>query len=138
MRSLCSLLTLGAAFAVLLPAIAAGADTPAPTSVAPPKPLPPGVVQIYVEDLHCKSCASRAARKLFAVPGVMKVQWNLKADRLTVTIQPKKTVAAKTLWNATIAGEMTPVELRYADRQLTKKHFPTAETAAKPPATPKH
>lgn len=108
------------------------ANSAKPLPVAKIQPLPRGVVKIHLDDLHCGSCAKRLARKLYSVPGVMRVRSSLKQDMVTVTVQPKKTVAPIKLWDAVIAAKLVPVEIRVTNQRLSKKHFPTAKTAVKP------
>lgn len=84
----------------------------------PPKPLPPGQVQISVEDLHCKTCAKKAARKLYALKGVQKVTWDLSADLLTVQASAKQPIAPLAFWDAAVTGGVKPTLLRYADNRL--------------------
>ena len=76
--------------------------TPAPTNSAAKSKLKldPGQTAIYFKDLHCKHCAAKVARKLFAVKGVVKVQTDLKTDIAVVTPQSKKKLDPTALWNA--------------------------------------
>ena len=84
----------------------------------PTAPLPPGRVEIDVEDLHCKSCAKKVARKLYAVRGVKKVQSNLEKDLVVVTLTNGHAPVPAALWNAVVAGGQKPERLRHADRTL--------------------
>ena len=82
------------------------------------QPLPPGRVEIDVEDLHCKTCAKKVARKLFSVRGVKSVKSNLKKDLIIVTLTNGVTPVPASLWNAVDAGGQKPVRLRHADKTL--------------------
>ena len=66
---------------------------------------------IYVGDLHCKSCAKKIARKLYAVKGVVKVRSDVKADVVVVTPQRKKQLNAKALWKAAAKAGFAPLKL---------------------------
>jgi len=66
---------------------------------------------IYVGDLHCKSCAKKVARKLYAVKGVVKVRSDVKADVVVVTPQRKKQLDAKALWAASQKAGFQPTKL---------------------------
>lgn len=80
--------------------------------------LPEGRVEIDVKDLHCKNCAKKVARKLYAVRGVKQVKSNLKKDLVTVTLTRGVTPEPVTLWTAVDAGGVKPVRLRHADQSL--------------------
>lgn len=66
---------------------------------------------IHVGDLHCKSCAKKIARKLYAVKGVVKVRADVKADVVIVTPQTKKTIEVNALWTAAQKAGFPPVKL---------------------------
>ena len=98
---------------------------------AKPQPLPVGTVQVTVDDLHCKTCAKKAARKLYAVKGVQKVSWNLKADRLTVVSPAAKPVTPLACWDAVIAGGLTPVAVRHTVEELDAEAIEQLRRAAR-------
>lgn len=102
------------------------------------KPLPAGQVQITVEELHCKTCAKKLARKLYSVPGVLRVVANVQSNTATITLQRKKQVSMEKLWRATIAAEQSPVKLRFADRQLVAKDFPKVKPVTTKTAAQRH
>ena len=108
---------LAAPFALLV-LLAAFAQAEPPQAPADPQPLPPGVVEISVEDIHCKTCAKKAARKLYAIKGVQKVSWNITEDRLTAKSSPKLPISPLVFWDAVISGGMKPTELKYADTRI--------------------
>lgn len=99
----------------LLLAASPAADTLAQPA---PAPLPPGRVEIAVEDLHCPSCAKKVARKLYAVRGVKKVSSDVKKDLVFVTLARGATPDPATLWRAVEAGGQTPVLLRFGNQSF--------------------
>ena len=98
------------------------AEAPADQTAAAPveeiKPLEPGRVEIYLEDLHCKTCAKKVSRKLYALRGVSKVETYLKTDLVVVRVPKKQPVATAALWQAVLDGGVKPTELRYAEVRL--------------------
>ena len=83
------------------PAPSAGATPSSKKSQSEKKPkLAPNQTAIYFKDLHCKHCAKKVARKLFAVKGVVRVQTDLKTDIAIVTPQSKKKLDPVALWKA--------------------------------------
>ena len=66
---------------------------------------------IFVDDLHCKKCAKKIARKLYAVPGVVKVQTNLKKDVAVVTPETGKLLSPVVLWETVEDAGFKPVKL---------------------------
>lgn len=93
--------------------------------------LAPGRVEIAVEDLHCKSCAKKVARKLYAVKGVRKVTSSLKHDLVVVTLSKKQAVPAAALWSAVEAGGVPPAELRFDVQRLDAEAMKPLLAAAK-------
>ena len=66
---------------------------------------------IYVDNMHCKTCAKKIARKLYAVPGVVAVHANVGKNLAVVTPQKKKSLSPKALWEAVQAANFKPVKL---------------------------
>lgn len=66
---------------------------------------------IYVGDLHCKTCAKKISRKLYAVKGVVKVRADVKADVAIITPQQKKTLDTAALWSAAQKAGFQPLKL---------------------------
>ena len=66
---------------------------------------------IYVTDLHCKKCVKKIARKLYAVPKVVKVQTNLKKDFVVVIPERGKQIPPSVLWDAAVEAGFKPVKL---------------------------
>jgi len=86
-----------------------------------PRVLPQGVVEIEVANLHCKTCAKRLARKLYATPGVMRVRTYVKQNLAVIQLQPRKQVKLSGLWLAAEAADQHPLELRVLDERLVAK-----------------
>ena len=68
-------------------------------------------VAIYVDDMHCKNCAKKIARKLYAVPGVIAVHANVKQNLALITPQQGKDPSRRALWEAIEAAKFKPVKL---------------------------
>ncbi|MEN1678043.1 MAG: heavy metal-associated domain-containing protein [Planctomycetota bacterium] len=117
----------------LLLAIATSPAPAAPVTAAPATPsadqaeakrvLPQGVIELYVVDLHCKTCAKKLARKLYATPGVKRVQASVKQNRAVITLQPRKQVDLAKIWRAAELAEQKPVTLLVLDKKLTADDF---------------
>ena len=90
------------------------------------------VYVIYVENLHCKHCAKRLARKLFAVPGVKKVTANVKKDLAVAYPETKKTLSPLKLWEAAEEAKFKVVKLVTPTDVIEKK---PVELARQPVAT---
>jgi len=73
--------------------------------------IAPNETAIYVGSLHCKTCAKKISRKLFAVKGVMKVRTDLKANLAIVTPQKKKKLDPLALWTAAQASGFPAIKL---------------------------
>jgi len=87
--------------AILLPAARAQAE-----------PVDKPYTWIFIEDMHCEDCCKKIARKLYAVPGVVKVQTHLEKNFAVVTPQEGKTLSPKALWTAVEKAEFKPVRLQ--------------------------
>ncbi|TWT73707.1 hypothetical protein Pla123a_36000 [Posidoniimonas polymericola] len=123
---------------LMLLAVAAPQSNAAPPAQSQPqtqtanKPLPPGVVQVQLDSLHCPSCAKQIARNLYKTPGVMRVRTDMKKDQVWITAQPKKQLDLAQVWQATKIKDAAPVTLRIGDRVFAAKDFEkAAETAAR-------
>jgi len=73
--------------------------------------IAPNETTIYVKSLHCKTCAKKIARKLYAVKGVTKVRTDLKANLAVVTPQKKKKLDPLALWTAAQASGFPAIKL---------------------------
>ena len=66
---------------------------------------------IYVDNMHCKACAKKIARKLYTVPGVIAVHADVGKNLAVVTPQKKKDLSPRKLWEAVEAAKFKPVKL---------------------------
>ena len=66
---------------------------------------------IFVEDLHCKHCAKRLARKLFTVAGVKTVKANVEQDFAVVIPETRKTLSPLALWEAAEAAKFKVIRI---------------------------
>ena len=66
---------------------------------------------IFVDDMHCKACAKKIARKLYAVPGVVAVHADVSKNLALVTPQKNKDPSPRALWEAIEAAKFKPVKL---------------------------
>ncbi len=82
-------------------------------------PLPAGVVELDVEEIHCSSCAKKLTRKLFTLKGVKKIDANVKENSATINFPKESTIDAVAIWQAAIAGGTKPTILRYLDQVVT-------------------
>lgn len=112
------------AWAVVTPALA---QTPAEET----KPLPPGIVEVAVDDMHCATCAKKVARKLYAVKGVKRVSPSLEKDVVTVHLPAGQPVPVVRIWSAVSAGGVKPVELRFEAERLDAEAIAPLLAAAK-------
>ena len=115
-------LALLSAFLLALPTFAA---SPQKSSKIKIKKAPHETV-IFVDDLHCKNCAKKMARKLYAVKGVVKVRTDLKADVAIVTPQKKKQLDPLALWKAAKTAGFPAIKLVGPDGT----YLPNPETKA--------
>ena len=79
----------------------------------------PSVIQ--VDNMHCSNCASKIARKLYAVPGVTHVACDVKAGTATVRGQNGKNLSPKALWEAVEKATFKVVKLTAPSGTHTKK-----------------
>lgn len=93
------------------------------TADEPTEELPPGIVELHVEDLHCNGCAKKLARKLYAAPGVKKVKASVADDKATITLQQDKEPDLAKLWEAAKQAGQVPVALLVADRRYEASDF---------------
>ncbi len=82
---------------------------------------------IFVEDLHCKHCAKRLARKLFTVAGVKKVKANVEQDFAVVIPETKKTLSPLALWEAAEAAKFKVVRIETPTQTFNTKPVESAE-----------
>lgn len=85
-----------------------------------PAPVPSPVTTISVPDMDCPSCAKGVATKVAAVPGVAKVETNVKERLVRVTPKDRVVVSPKALWAAVEAGGQDPAKLEGPSGTFTK------------------
>lgn len=78
-------------------------------------------VAIYVDDMHCKNCAKKIARKLYTVPGVLAVHANVKQNLALITPQKGKDPSRRALWEAIESAKFKPVKMIGPDRTYKTK-----------------
>lgn len=66
---------------------------------------------IYVTDMHCRSCARKIARKVFALKGVKDVRHDVKANLSIVVSQPKQPLDPLKAWAAVQSAGFKPTKL---------------------------
>ena len=67
---------------------------------------------IFVDNMHCQNCANKIARKLYTVPGVVKVQTDVERNFAVVTPQARKQLSPRALWEAVEIAKFSPVKLQ--------------------------
>ena len=82
---------------------------------------------IFVEDLHCKHCAKRLARKLFTVAGVKTVKANVEQDFAVVIPETKKTLSPLALWEAAEAAKFKVVRIETPTQTFKAKPVESAD-----------
>lgn len=90
------------------------AATPAPA-------LPPNTVTIQVSDMHCANCAKKIARKLYAIPGVVRVNTDVKKHTAVVTAEKNRQLDSLKLWTAVESAGFEPVKLITPQGEFTTK-----------------
>ena len=98
--------------------LAAGATAAVAT---PADAAQPQYTWIYVDDMHCAGCAKKIARKLYTVPGVVKVQTHLEKHFAVVTPQAGKQVSPRAVWEAVESIKFKPVKLQGPSGIYTSK-----------------
>jgi copper chaperone CopZ len=85
-----------------------------------PAPAPSLVTTISVPDMDCPSRAKGVATKVAAVPGVAKVETNVKERVVRVTPNDRAVLSLKALWVAVEAGGQDPAKLEGPSGTFTK------------------
>lgn len=90
---------------------------------------------IFVEDIHCASCAKKVSSRLFRIKGVMRVRTNVKYDAAVVTPQAKKPLDAAAAWAALQQAGYQPTRLigpegTFVPHETTKEPIKIAEAPA--------
>jgi len=66
---------------------------------------------VYVDNMHCKTCAKKIARKLYTVPGVVAVHVDVKKNVAVITPQNGTDPSPRAIWEAVEAAKFQPVKL---------------------------
>lgn len=105
---------------------------------APDAEMPPErLTTIEVDDMHCAACAKKIARRLFTVPGVVRVRTYLKENKALITPQEEKEPDARAMWEAVEAAGFKVVKLEGPAGKFDTKPPADDETAEnQPKATP--
>ena len=90
---------------------------------------------IFVEDIHCATCAKKVSSRLFRIKGVMRVRTNVKYDAAVVTPQAKKPLDAAAAWAALQQAGYQPTRLigpegTFVPHEETKEPIKIAEAPA--------
>ncbi len=92
---------------LVLAANAQAADSPAST--------------VTIPEMDCASCAKKIGGKLAEVPGVAKVEYDVKARTIKVSHKAGETPSPKALWEAVEKGGKDPSKLEVPGGTHTKK-----------------
>ncbi len=98
-----------------------GEKAGAPNAPSTPVAAVPAVTKITVPDMDCESCAEKLVKKLNAVPGVAKVEANVKGQTVTVTPKEKETLSPKALWETCATAGYDPTKLEGPGGVFTEK-----------------
>ncbi|QDU89188.1 Heavy-metal-associated domain protein [Pirellulimonas nuda] len=107
--------------------LALGALCSAPAVAAPVRS-----VEIVVEKMCCQGCARKVAGSLYTAKGVRGVEANVAAHTVTVQAPAGGAASLGALWEAVVAGDGGPTEMRTAEAvyRLTPAEDPKAAAAA--------
>lgn len=100
-----------AGFAAEAAAPAPGPDDAAVLAAMKSLKVTPGETVIFVEDLHCATCAKKVTGRLFKQKGVLRVRTSIKLDAAVVTPQAKKALDPAAAWAALQAAGYQPTRL---------------------------
>lgn len=67
---------------------------------------------IKVEDMECKGCAKRVTTQLATIPGIAKIEPDVKSRFVKVTPKPQTVLSPKALWEAIEQVGKTPILLQ--------------------------
>ena len=74
--------------------------------------VPSNKTTITVEEMHCAGCAKRIGNRLYTVPGVSAVHFDVASKTLWVTPQPAQMPSPRGLWEAVEKAADRPVRLQ--------------------------
>lgn len=60
----------------------------------------PTYTTIFVDDMHCNSCAKKIAAQLYAVPGVVEVRADVDKGAAYVVPQKRRAPSSRLMWEA--------------------------------------
>jgi copper chaperone CopZ len=83
----------GLLFCAILGIFAAQTDAQQPKS-------PKNAIKVYVDDMHCESCAKKIRSRIFTVKGVSRVVTFVKHDLAVVQPVAGQSVSTKAIWDA--------------------------------------
>lgn len=78
-------------------------------------------IVLRVKDMHCGDCAQKIARKLYAVPGVVKVRTDVKKHVAVIVPEAARQPSPKALWEAVEKAGFEPVQLVCAAGKFEKR-----------------
>lgn len=76
---------------------------------------------IRVRDMHCPTCASKIARRLYTVQGVVQVKTSVEKNVAWVYHQLDRDPSPRLLWEAVEAAGFTPVKMEGPGGSFTDK-----------------
>ncbi len=86
-----------------------------------PGSAPDNKTSITVEEMHCAGCAKRIGGKLYTVPGVATVQYDINSKTLFVTPKANQVPSPRGLWEAVEKAGDRPLRLQNASSVFTTK-----------------
>jgi Cu+-exporting ATPase len=90
-------------------------------SARPALAASPQYTWVFVKDMHCENCAKKIARRLYTLPGVVKVQTNVKQNFAVITPESGKNVSPRAVWEAVEAAKFQPVKIQAPSGVFTAK-----------------
>ncbi len=111
LRLFASAVLLAALPSFIAAAESAGPDEAAVAAAAKALKVAPQETIIFVEDLHCSTCAKKVSSRLFKMKGVMRVRTSVKYDAAVVTPQAKKPLDVAAAWAALQEAGYQPTRL---------------------------
>jgi copper chaperone CopZ len=97
--------------ALAVDAEVAGPDDAAVAAAVKALKVAPGETLVFVEDLHCATCAKKVTSTLFKQKGVKRVRTSVKFDAAVVTPQAQKPLNTVAAWEALQKAGYQPTRL---------------------------
>ncbi len=88
-----------------------GPDDAAVAAAVKALKVAPGETIVFVEDLHCATCAKKVTGRLFKLKGVKRVRTSVKFDAAVVTMQAQKALDTVAAWEGLQAAGYQPTRL---------------------------